>query len=157
VNENILAPAWSSNEGVLTPPGFVDEYFIYSTADPIDQPTQTTWTLTGGAITSQPNPLPFEIPIDPGYTMFVRRILVDLQKTGDAAGMVLGKLRTGAGYVLNDSYIDLERYICGAEYPCQWKVGGSDSVLIDLALADFSGDGTVTYQVFLEGYRRRAV
>jgi hypothetical protein len=156
LNENILAPAWSSNEGVITPKGFIDEYFIYSTPDPVDQPQQTTWTITAGAITTQPNPLPFEIQIDPGYTMFVRRILTDLQATGEASAIVLGKLRTGAGYVVNDNYVDLARYICGAEYPGQWRVGGSDSVLIDLALGDVTGTGTVTYQVFLEGFRRRA-
>jgi hypothetical protein len=159
LNENILAPAWMGNEGLITPRGFVDEYFVYSTPDPIDEPTQTTWTLTAGVVTTAPNPLPFEIQIDPGYDFFVRRMLFDVQLiTGGQAvpaAIVLGKLRTGAGYVLNDNYIDLARYLCGAEYAGNWKVKGGDSVFIDANLADMSGTGTVTFQVHLEGYRRR--
>lgn len=157
LNENILAPVWAGNEGVVTPPGYQDDYFQYSTPDPIDQPAQTTWTVTGGAVTAQPNPLPFEIQIDPGFTMFVRRMLFDVQVTGSALGVVLGKLRTGAGYVINDNYIDLARYLCGSEYAGQWKVKGSDSVFIDVALVDATGTGTVTFQVFLEGFRRRKI
>jgi hypothetical protein len=114
-------------------------------------------------VTVQPSPLPYEIQIDPGYDFYVRRMLFDLQVTttsfpSSLLGVImLGKLRTGAGYVLNDTFIDLARYLCGAEVPVNWKIRGGDSVLIDLALADVpSGSaGTVTFQVFLEGYRRR--
>lgn len=156
LNENILAPAWWSNEGLETPAGFVDEYFVYSTPDPVDQPAQTTWTVTAGTIATPPDPLPLEIQIDPGFDMFVRRVLVDLQVTSTASGIVRGKLRTGAGYVLNDNFIDLARYLCGAEFAGLWKVKASDSVFIDPYLSDVTGTGTVTFQVFLEGYRRRA-
>ena len=158
INENILAPAWWSNEGLQTPKGFVDEYFVYSTPEPIDQPLQATWTIAGGVVTVYPDPLPFEIQITPGYEMFVRRMLFDVQLAGaqaPPAAIVLGKLRTGAGYVLNNNFIDLARYLCGAEYAGQFRIKGGDSVFIDANLADFSGDGTVTLQVFLEGYRRR--
>ena len=158
VNENILAPAWMSNEGLLTPPGFVDEYFVYSTPDPVDVPTRTTWVITAGVVTLAPNPLPFEIQIDPGYDFFVRRMLFDLQLAGTQAApgaIVLGKLRAGTGYVLNDNFIDLARYLCGSEYAGNWKVKGGDSVFIDANLADVSGTGTATFQVHLEGYRRR--
>ena len=155
VNENILAPAWWSDEGLDTPPGFIDEYFVYSTPDPVDQPAQTTWTVTGGAVTTPPNPLPLEIQVGPGYELHVRRILFDVQKTSSAAAIVVGKLRTGAGYALNDSFIDLARYLNGAEFAANWRVKGGDSVFIDVNLADVSGTGTITFQVHLEGYRRR--
>lgn len=157
LNENILAPAWRSNQGILTPAGYQDEYFVYSTADPIDQPAAATWTVVGGFVTVQPNPAPFEIQIDPGYQMFVYRMLFDVQSTGTASAIVLGKLRTGGGYVLNDNFIDLARYLCGAEYAGDWRVRGGDSVFIDAALGDVAGTGTVTFQVFLEGFRRRKV
>ncbi len=156
LNESILAPAWMSGEGLETPAGFVDEYFMYATPTPVDQPAATTWTVTGGAVTTPPNPLPFEIQIEQGYTyFFVRRMLFDVQVTDTASAIVLGKLRTGAGYVLNDNFIDLARYLCGAEFPGQWQIKGGDSVFIDLALADVTGTGTVTFQVFLEGFKRR--
>lgn len=155
VNENILAPCWWSNQGMLTPRGFDDSYFVYSTPDPIDQPQATTWTVTAGAVTVAPNPLPFEIQIDPGWDFYVTRMLFDVQFTASATAIVKGKLRTGAGYVVNDTFIDLARYLCGAEYAGQWKIKGSDSAFIDAVLADVTGTGTVTLQVHLEGYRRR--
>jgi len=155
VNENILAPCWMSNEGLETPVGFVDEYFPYSTPEPTDQPLQTTWTVVAGAVTVAPNPLPLEIQVGPGFELFVRRMLFDVQFTSTAKAIVLGKLRTGAGYVVNDNFIDLARYLCGAEYPCSWKVKGGDSVFIDVNLADVTGSGTVTFQAHLEGFRRR--
>jgi len=155
VNENIMAPCWMQNGGILTPDGYEDSFMVYASADPIDQPQVTTWTVAGDVVTVQPNPLPFEIQIDPGADFYVRRVLLDLQFTGDATAIVRGKLRTGGGYVVNDNFIDLARYLCGAEYPGNWLVKGGDSVFIDPVLSDVAGDGTVTYQVFLEGFRRR--
>jgi len=157
LNENILAPCWASDEGLHTPAGFVDEYYVYSTPEPVDQPLQTTWSVAGGVVTAYPDPLPLEIQIPQGYEFFVRRMLFDVALVGEVtpAAIVLGKLRTGAGYVVNDNYIDLARYLCGSEYAGNWRVKSGDSVFIDLALADVSGSGTVTVQVFHEGYRRR--
>jgi hypothetical protein len=162
VNENILAPAWWSDEGLQTPEGFQDDYFVYASVDPIDAPTVSTWVVTAGVVTTAPNPLPFEIQIDPGYEMHIRRVLFDLQVSSSTfpavlnGTVVLGKLRTGAGYVLNDNYIDLTRYLTGAEFATNWKVQGGDSVFADLALADIpvGASGTVTFQIFLEGFRR---
>ncbi len=156
LNENILAPAWMSGEGLTTPDGYEDVWFTYSTPTPEDQPAATTWTVTGGAVTTPPNPLPFQIQIEQAYEyMYVRRMLFDVQVTDTAAAIVLGKLRTGAGYVLNDNYIDLARYLGGSEYAGNWKIKGGDSVFIDAALADVTGTGTVTFQVHLEGFKRR--
>jgi hypothetical protein len=158
LNENILAPAWMSGEGLTTPDGFEDTYFIYSTPTPEDQPAATTWTVTGAAITTPPNPLPLEIQVEQAYDhFFVRRMLFDVQVTDTASAIVLGKLRTGAGYVLNDNYIDLARYLGGAEFAGQWKIRGGDSIFIDVALADVTGTGTVTFQVHLEGFKRRKI
>lgn len=158
VNENILAPAWMSGEGHYTPPGFRDEYFQYASVNPADIPQPATWTLTGGAITQSPSPVPLEIVIDPRYIAhYVRRVLVDLQFTGSAAAVVMMRLRTGGGYVVNDNFIDYARYLNGAEGAGTWRVAGGDSVFADLQLADFSGTGTVTYQYYLEGYRRSRI
>jgi hypothetical protein len=155
INENIMAPAWAQNEGLETPPGYVDEYFVYSTPDPIDSSQATTWTLAAGLTTVFPNPLPFEIVIDAGYEFFCRRILFDVQVTSTASAIVLAKLRTGAGFVLNDNLIDIPRYINGAEFAGRWVIGSADSVFIDPQLGDAAGSGNVTLQVHLEGYRRR--
>lgn len=156
VNENILAPAWMSNEGLQTPDGYYDENFIYATPEPVDQPQQTTWTIVAGAVTVDPNPTPpFEIQIDPGEDFFVRRILTDVEVTGTAFAAVLSKFRTGGGYVLNDNYIDASRYFGNSVFGGLWKVKGVDSVFTDCQLVDVTGDGTLTVQVFLDGYRRR--
>jgi hypothetical protein len=156
LNENILAAPSMSGEGLVTPDGYEDTYFIYSTPTPDDQPAASTWVVTAGAVTTPPNPLPFEIQIEQAYEfMYVRRMLFDKQVTGSADAIVLGKLRTGAGYVLNDNYVDLARYLCGSEYGAQWRIKGGDSVFIDVALADVTGTGTVTFQVHLEGFKRR--
>jgi hypothetical protein len=159
-NENILAPAWMSNEGVATPAGFADEYFVYCTPDPIDSPQLTQWSLVTFALTARPQP--FEVAIDAGYEFFVRRILVDIKTTGGVSGIVLGRVRTGAGYAVNESMIDLASYLTGAETACNFKVEGGDSIFIDTDLADYGaaigvGTGTITFQVFFEGYRRRRV
>ena len=157
LNENILAPCWMSNQGLNTPDGFQDEYFVYNSVSPVEQPLQATWQVVAGAVTVQPTPSPFEIQIDPGYTHHhVRRILVDLQLTGSASAIVKARVRTGAGYVMNDQAIDWARYVCGAEYPINLKVAGADSVFIDASLFDVAGTGSVTFQIFLEGFRRRA-
>ncbi len=155
LNENILAPPWMSNEGIQTPAGFVDEYYTFASADPLVNPGASTWTVTGSAVTAAPNPPLFEIPIAPGYEFFVRRLLFDIQKTSTATGTVMGKIRTGEGFSLNDANIDLQQYLCGSEYPGVWKVKGGDSVFVDAHLTDPGGTGTITMRVYLEGYRRR--
>jgi len=154
VNENILCPAWMSNEALHTPEGYLDENYAYSTPDPDDEPAQTTWTITAGVVTGFPVPMPFEIQIPPGYDFFVRRILTDIAITGDVFAVVLGKLRTGAGYVLNNNLIDISRYFGAVEFGGLWKIAGGDSVFIDENLVDVTGTGTLTKQVYLEGYRR---
>jgi hypothetical protein len=68
---------------------------------------------------------------------------------------VLGRLRTGTGYSFNDDFIDLATYLGGAEWPKDWKIRGRDEVIADLQLADVVGTGTITYQIHLEGVRRR--
>jgi hypothetical protein len=98
------------------------------------------------------------IPIDEGYDFFCRRILTDVQFAGEMApptGVVLGRLRTGTGYSFNDDFIDLATYLCGAEWPKDWKIRGRDEVIVDLQLADVVGAGTITFQIHLEGVRRR--
>ena len=155
VNENIMAPVWMSGDPIETPAGFVDDYFIYSTPDPKDQPAISTWTVTAGVVTAFPNPSPLEIVVDEGYQFFCLRRLFAIGFTSTASAIVLAKLRTGAGFVLNDNYIDYERYLCGAESPGRFEIGSRDSVFIDAQLADVAGTGTVTLQVFLEGFRRR--
>ncbi len=154
VNENILAPAWMSNEGIYTPPGVADDYYIYSSPDPTSATDAgTSFTLVAGAVTAGPNL--FTIQIDPGYEFFVRRLLFDVQNFGTATGSVMGRIRTGAGYALNNQNIDLAHYLNGAEFAGQFKVKGGDSVYIDTVLLDPIGTGNVTFQVHLEGYRRR--
>lgn len=160
LNENIMAPAWLSDEAIEAPGN--PEYFNYSTPDPNDVPLIATWSVTSGAITVAPSPAPFEIQIDPGYVFDIRKMLFDVQVVSTSfpatldGVVVVGKIRTGSGFVLNDSFIDLQRYLCGAASPARFSVKGGDSVFIDAELADIpaGASGTVTLQVFLRGFRR---
>jgi hypothetical protein len=153
LNENILAPVWMANEAIYTPPGFQDDYFIYSTPDPLDNVANVSWTVTAGAITARPQP--FTIQMDQGYDMYVTRILADISyPTGTATGNIVARLRTGAGYALNDNFVNIMAYLCGAEFGTPWKIDAGDTVFIDANLVDTSSTGTVAFRVFLEGYRR---
>src|ERR1035437_9483561 len=145
-NENILAPCWMTGAEPEVPAGYTsNDFFTYSSEI-------VTFTI-GGVSNAQ-----LLIPIDEGYDFFCRRILTDIQFAGEVSpptGIVLGRLRTGTGYSFNDDFIDLARYLCGAQWPKDWKIRGRDSVFVDLQTADVVGTGTITYQVHLEGVRRR--
>ncbi len=142
-NQNILAPCWLTGAEPPVPKGYTtSDLFTYSS----DVFTFTVGALTAGYLT---------IPIDEGYDFFCRRVLTDLQVTNSAAGVVLGRLRTGTGYAFCDDYMDMAKYICGSEWPKDWKIRGRDAIVADLQLADASGAGDVTYQIHLEGVRRR--
>ena len=152
VNENILVPAWLQGE---YPPLPADqdyrepEFFIYSSPQ-----------LTFEMAASFPNPIPpgpqsTIIPIDEGYDFFCRRILIDFRNTaGDGEGIILGQLRTGTGYSFTQDYVDLERYLCGSEFPKDWKIEGRDSVIADLVfVVSALAVSTFVYQIHLEGVR----
>lgn len=146
-NENILAPSWRAGAQPKVPDGYAsNDHYTYASE-------VITFNLATGPLAGQ-----LVIPIDEGYDFFARRLLVDLRLIGEPeppVGIVLGRLRTGTGYSFNDDFIDLAKYLCGAEWAKGWKIRGRDSVFIDLQVADASVLGTLTYQVFLEGARRR--
>ena len=150
VNENILAPCWMSGEGPHTPDGFTDERFTYSSIDPGTDDGLTAVAIAG------PTNATLKISIDAGFDFQCRRILVDVTRdAGATAGLFLGRLRTGSGYALCDSFFDLARYINGAEFPHDWTIRGEDAVYVDLNLVDTAGTGNFYIQVHLEGVRRR--
>jgi hypothetical protein len=145
VNENILAPSYQAGYGPVTPAGYDDSLFTYSS-------DVATLPLAGPLYTT------LKIPIDSGIDFQLRRILLDVQQDATVtAGVVLVRLRAGAGYALNDEYIDLARYVAGAEFAHDWKVRGQDAVFLDLQLADGAGVGSMTVVAHLEGVRRRKV
>jgi hypothetical protein len=150
VNENILAPCWMTGAEPPVPSGY----------DQHDQFTYSSQVLTFTIGTNENGQL--VIPIDQGYDFFCRRILTDVRFAGVGqgaapTGVVLGRLRTGTGYSLNDDFIDLRTYLCGVNWPKDWKIRGRDEVIADLQLADVVGTGTITFQLHLEGVRRRKV
>lgn len=151
VNENILAPCWVAGEGPATPEGFIDERFTYTSMDPSTDDGRTPVDVGGSNLTAT-----LKISIDAGYDFFCRRILLDVTRDVTAtAGTFLGRLRTGSGYALMDSFLDIARYLNGAEYPHDWKVRGEDAVYADLNLVDVAGSGNYYAQLHLEGVRRR--
>lgn len=143
VNENILAPSYIAGYGLETPPGFADDVFTY--ASPVA-------TLTLGATTTAT----LKIPIDNGLKFHCRRLLFDVvASSGVTAGSWFGRIRTGDGYALNETFIDLPRYLNGAEFGHDWIIQSGDAVFFDLALTDTAGSGTMSIQCFLEGVRRK--
>ena len=143
VNENILAPCYTAGLGPRTPEGFEDTLFTY--ASPL-----VTIPVAGPLTAS------VKIPIDAGIDFYCRKVHFDVEGVGIAAfGTVLARIRAGAGYALNDDYIDVAQYIGGAEWAHDWKVEGEDAVFVDMQLVAPAGAGNVTVQVFLEGVKRR--
>jgi hypothetical protein len=143
VNENILAPSWMTGAEPPVPSGY-DQHDEFTFSSLVE--TFTIGTNANGELV---------VPIDEGYDFFCRKILADVQVTGTAAGVVLGRLRTGTGNSFNDDFFDLATYLGGAEWPKDWKIRGRDEVIVDLQLADVVGAGTITFQIHLEGVRRR--
>ena len=149
VNENILAPCWIHGIGPLTPDGFEDEEFTYSSTGP-DGVRDITIPLTIPYAT-------IEIPIESTSDFFMRRPLIKIHADQTVTGAsVLARIRAGAGYTLMDDFIDFSKYLCGAEHPHDWKVAADDSVFVELQLADTTGTGNVYVQVHLQGVKRRA-
>jgi hypothetical protein len=146
VNENILAPCYIAGIGPLTPAGYDDEFFTYSSDTLAVAIAGTNRTGT------------VKINIDNGLDFFARRFLFDITASNTAtAGAFLGRVRASSGYSLCDSFMDLSRYIGGAQHPKDWKVRGGDEVFIDLNLVDTAGTGTISITVHMEGVRRRKV
>ena len=154
LNENILAPCWAAGYGPATPAGYRDDYYVYSSPSTVDpntgQRTGTPIPLAG------PTAVTVKIPIDSEADFIVRRLVFDLQADSTVtAGSVLGRLRTGDGYSLNDNFIDLTRYLNGVEFRKPWWIRGGDAVFTDLALADATGTGNMYMMVHLEGAKRK--
>lgn len=146
VNQNILAPCYTAGYGPGLPD---DELFTYT------QQPKTPITFVVGTAPSAATVL---IPIDPGIDFYCRRLLFDVGFTGAATGVILARVRTGDGYALTDDYIDIARYLNGAQWAHDWHVRGGDAVFIDLQLVDAtSAEDTITFQAFLEGVKRRLV
>lgn len=145
VNENILAPPAIAGYGLETPPGFQDEYFIYSS--PV-----VGLTIGAGTVAT------LKIPIDQGLDFICRRLLFDVIVAGTVtAATWLGRIRTGDGYALCEDFIDLARILNGSDFPHGWTIAQGDLVYIDLSIVDTTGAGACTIQAHLEGVRRKKV
>jgi hypothetical protein len=145
VNENIAAPCWVAGHGPAVPDGHEDTEFTYS-SDVVAIP------LTGPLVAT------VKIPIDSGLDFQLRRTLFDVNPDATVtAGVVLFRVRAGAGYALNDDFQDYEGMTNGAEFAHDWKVRGGDAVFIDMRLADATGSGNFNIRCHLEGVRRRKV
>ena len=141
-----MAPAWAWGEGPGTPQGFRDDeggFVRFSQVVPIDV----------GALTSKNETA--QIQIDPSFDYPVRKIW--FQVTADStvtAFDVLAKVRDSSGYFLTDDYIQYG-ILNGVPLAKEWVVKAGDTIIVDLALADFAGTGNVYVQVFSAGAKRR--
>jgi hypothetical protein len=152
VNQNILAPSWMQGYGPLPPPGCIDEGFTYPSFGDGGAIGPLTVQLAG------PLTGTVEIKTDQEYDFEVRRFLFLVQQGPGAAvtaGSFLGRIRAGSGKSFTDDYIDLARYLGSSRYPHDWHVRHGDSIYIDLELVDSAGAGSLQFQAFAEGVRRR--
>lgn len=144
VNENILAPCWVGGYGPETPRGFEDRRFTYS-SDTVTVDVATT-ALTGTAV----------LHIDSGLDFLCRRLLFQVSADNTVtAGSFKARIRTGSGYLLTDTAIDVARYINAAPMAHDWLIQGDDTVYADLLLVDGAGTGNMSITMHLEGVRRR--
>lgn len=147
LNQNILAPCWMAGQGISLPEGA--EYIVYSTpGQPEDAPATVT---VGGPIATTAY-----LTVDQGYDFYCYRMVFDITyDAGVTAGSVLGRIRTGAGDVKTDGFIDLARYLNGVEFAHTWRIPAADSVYFDVVLEDGAGNGNMYFQAHLEGWRVR--
>ena len=145
-NQNIMAPAWMWGEGPVPPAGFVDDpggFVRSSEVVPIDVGPATSKNETA-IIQVEPGPdypvtnLWFNVWADPTVTAFD----------------CLVRARDTSGYHLMDDYIQYG-LLNGVPLAKPWVVKAGDSIIVDLALADFTGVGNVYVQVFTSGAKRR--
>lgn len=154
-NENIMAACWQQGVGPATPQGFSDEEWVYSAAGVVNLPSGAV--LPGATAINVAGPFTAiqTIPIDAGSDFRCRRRM--FQVTADATvtgGTILGRMRTGSGYAIDDDYFDLATYVGSAPMPLDWRIKASDSVYVDMQLVDYAGTGNIYLQTYLEGVKR---
>ena len=147
-NQNILAPAWMWGEGPIAPAGFVDDPggFVRSSE---------VIAIDVGAATSKNETALIQVEPGPDYPLSKLWFKVWADQTVTAFD-VLAKVRDTSGYFLTDDYIQYS-LLNGVPLAKPWVVKAGDSVIVDLALADFAGTGNVYIQVFSAGVKRRTL
>ena len=154
-SQNIFAPCWQHGVGPSTPPGFIDEEFVYSAKGS----ASATWPAGAPgstiSVTAANNAAIQQIGMD-AAEFHCRRVLFEVTEDGTVTGgSVLARLRDGSGYSFFDDYLDAARYVGSAPYPKDWIIAPNDSVYADLQLVDQAGTGNVYFTMYLEGFKRR--
>jgi hypothetical protein len=150
-NQNILAPCWMHGTGPTTPAGYEDSPFTYASAVPI---VGAGLSFTSSADIGQFATI--EIPLESSSDFVVRRFHFDVTKdSGVTGGSIVARIRAASGHVFLDDYIDVARYIGGAPYAHDWWLKAQDTIILDLQLVDFTGQGQMYMQVYAEGVKRR--
>jgi len=143
-DQNIMAPCWAQGFGPTTPQGCQDSPFIYSS-------NVSTLDVASGPKTDQ-----VTIQIEQDTDFLCNRLLFDVLQGGSVTGgSFLARVRAGSGYALNDEYFDVARYIGSSYMAKPWLIRAGDKVIIDLQLVDYAGTGTMTFEAFLDGRKRR--
>ena len=154
-NQNIFAPCWQHGVGPATPPGYVDEEFVYSGKQSATASFPAGYPGSAISVTAANVTAIQQIGMDDAE-FHVRRLLFEVSEDGTVtSGTVLARIRDGSGYSLTDDYFDVARYIGSAPMPRDWIVEPNDSVYADLQLVDQGGTGNMYFTMYLEGFKRR--
>jgi hypothetical protein len=154
-NQNIMAPAWQHGASEPTPPGYVDEDFVYSSLGPASTAFPAGTPAATISVTAANLAATVGIGMD-SAEFHVQHVMVQVSEDNTVTGgSVLGRLRTGSGYAFCDDYFDLARYIGSVPYPVDWIIQPNDAVYADIQAVDVAGTGNIYWSFFLEGFKRR--
>ena len=144
-NQNIMAPCWAFGEGPETPQGFRDDPggWVYT--------SQVQAIDVGGAT---PKNAAITMQLERGSDMVVRSLWFNVTADRAAIGNVLVKVRDSSGYAFTDDYV-LYGILNGVPQLKDWIVQAGRTVIVDLEVVDYSGNGNVYVQAFVNGTRRR--
>lgn len=156
-NENILAPAWQQGFTPAAPEGYqFSPYTMVSV--PVGQSGNVRVTGQPPFVSiplAGPLTATAQIQVDQENDLMVRRFLFDVQADNTVtAGVVVARIRSGAGYSFCDDYLDVQQYIGSAPFAKDWEVKAGDQIFLDLNLVDGAGSGNVYFRAFAEGVRR---
>jgi hypothetical protein len=142
-NQNLMAPRWMTSDYH----GEEEKYFVYSSSTLIPPVFDLPDAAAGIQLTTK-------IPTDIGWDFQCCRFFAKWVFTDGSDATPYIRIRDSSGYQLTDDFVNLEN-LSGQALPGWWPIDAGRDIILDAALVDASGSGSVTFYFFFEGFRRR--